>query len=89
MHPFCEAEVLVSIRDKMRMTEGRSGMMFKVRYSAYVVNKYNHIFKFNIKQMLNLKKIMKIFQVYFQHLGIQTVAYDQGSDRKFRHYQPS
>jgi hypothetical protein len=32
---------------------------------------------------------MKICQVYFQHLGIQIVACDQGVDRKFRHYQPS
>jgi hypothetical protein len=32
---------------------------------------------------------MKIFQVHFQHLGIQRDVDDRGSDRKFRHCQPS
>jgi hypothetical protein len=32
---------------------------------------------------------MKNCQIYFQHLGIHTLTYDQGSDRKFRHCQPS
>jgi hypothetical protein len=54
MHaPLFEADILGSILDKIRTTEGRSEMMFKVRYSAYIVNKYIQIFYFNTKNTIN------------------------------------
>jgi len=57
MHAFCDAKFLGSVLDKMRKTEKRSGMVFKVGFTAYIANKYIHICYFKIKQMLNLKKL--------------------------------